>query len=462
MPQLNPEVEPVTVLVADDDAVTRRLLQHHLSSAGYQPLLAADGSEALQKMHDDCLVALLDLQMPGSSGLECLQTMRKKWPDTQVVMISGEGDIEDAVKAMKHGAVDYLTKPFEPDRLLTCIRQAVRNAKLARDNRSLRQVVGGQLPPVEFVAESSVAKDLLSSVRKAASLEVTVLILGPSGTGKSTLARMMHQLSPRAKGPFISVSCANLPRDLIEGELFGHEKGAYTGADSARPGWVELAHQGTLFLDEIGDLPLELQPKLLTFLQEKLVRRLGGTKTREVDVRVIAATNKDLREMVSQKMFREDLYHRLAVVELPVPPLENRHEDIARLAEVILERISLQRGQPAFQLNPKALAKLNQHSWPGNVRELENVLERTTVFCSGQTIEPEDILFQTLPNSPTAATPGEPNPPSLAGKTWEEIEQLAIRQTLQEVKGNRAAAARMLGISERSLYNKINKYGLSD
>ncbi|MEK6239003.1 MAG: sigma-54 dependent transcriptional regulator, partial [Planctomycetales bacterium] len=429
--------ESACVLVADDDAVTRRLLLHHLEKAGHRVLIAQDGSEAQRLLSDEVEVALFDLQMPGASGMECLRRVKEKHPDARVIMISGAGEIRDAVAAMKEGAFDYVAKPFEAEELLARVNQALLSARQARELRGLRQAVGIPTPRVSVVAESQAAQELMTRIRKIAGLESTVLMTGECGTGKTTLARLIHQSSPRSDGPFILVSCAALSRDLIEAELFGHVKGAFTGADRDRPGRVEMAESGTLFLDEIGDLPHELQPKLLDFLQERTFYRVGCNKLRKVNIRLLAATNQDLIKMVDEKLFRADLFHRLTTFHVHVPTLAERREDISRFTEHCLERIRRQRGCPPFSLSRDAAQALLDYPWPGNIRELENVLERATAFCSGSEIHSRDLVFNpfqsgSVPPPSSVGTLG-----SLAESTMEEIWRRAIIDHLKAADGNR-------------------------
>jgi DNA-binding NtrC family response regulator len=443
------------LLVADDDPVTRTLLRRHLEPLGFAIRDAVDGAAALQMADDDVLVALVDLQMPKVSGLECLKRLKKQWPDIQVLMISGEGEISDAVAAMKQGASDYLSKPFDPEKLRARVQQAIRSAELARERSSLKQVVGGQLPQVAPVIVSSASRKLWERAETVAALDEPVLIVGPSGTGKTTIARSIHQMSGRTSGPFVSVSCAALPRDLIEDQLFGHDRHAFTGADSARAGLAEVADGGTLFLDEIGDLPLDLQPKLLTFLDDHSFRRLGGTRDIRVDVRVIAATHQDLESMVRERTFRLDLFYRLNTFKLEIPPLAGREEDILELARRILTGIAERRHTPIPQLSRDAERALTSYAWPGNIRELDNVLQRASAFARGDELTPDDLML--TPTPIRATKPTDSQLPSLAGYTLEEIETRAILDTLAECDGNRAAAARRLGISERTMYNKMKR-----
>jgi len=451
----------VRVLVADDEPLARRSLKRCLCSAGYNVVVACHGREALDLMEEDILVSLLDLNMPEVTGLECLQAIRREFPDTQIIVVSGEGEIEHAVAAMKAGAFEYVTKPFDADELLVHVAQAVKHARLNRDNRGLREAVGQSLPAVEFSANTTVAKELLSRIAKVAGIDSNVLITGESGTGKSTIARLVHQRGSRSNGPFVAVNCASLPRDLIESELFGHAKGAFTGATNDRPGRTEIADGGTLFLDEIGDLPLELQPKLLTFLQERTVQRVGCNKVRKVDVRVIAATHQALAEMCTEKRFREDLYYRLNVLSLHVPPLRDRLEDIKELTNHVLQRIARRRQCIEYEIENDALELLRQYDWPGNIRELENTLERASAFCEEYRILRNDIEFAAVgrPDALDGATK-HASRLTLAGRTLAEIEMQAIEDTLAACGGNKALSARQLGISEKSIYNKMRRHGL--
>jgi len=454
------DLENALVLVADDDPCTRHLFRRYLEGAGFRVIEASDGQEAMARMTEAVGAALFDLKMPKATGFDCLRFVRDRHPDTSALMISASGQVHDAVEAMKQGAFDYLTKPVDPDELIPRVQQAVRSTLLARDNRSLRQAFGYPVLTKSIVERSPVAKALRRQIAKVASLDTTVLITGESGTGKSTLARMIHQLGSRASAPFVAVSCAALPRDLIEAELFGHERGAFTGALAARPGRAEMADGGTLFLDEIGDMPLELQPKLLTFLEDRVVQRLGGGKSRQVNVRVIAATHQDLEHLCEHKRFRQDLYFRLNVLALHVPPLRERPQDLPDLVSEVLARIARQRRCPRFVASERAYKALLEYDWPGNLRELENVLESSTAFCSNSTIMPEDLKFSSLAQPAGASSAAGSTARSLAGLTLKDVERLALQDTLRLCNGNKAQAARRLGISEKGFYNKIKRLGL--
>ena len=445
------------VLIADDDASIRRLLATCLETAGYRTVVAADGSQALAALSDDITVAIFDLLMPGATGQECLEQARLRFPDLAVVVVSGHGDVEDAVEAMRCGAFTYLSKPIDREELLAHVGQAVRTARLARDNRDLRQAVGDLQPPVDFVGGSGPARLLLDQIRRISQLDASVLLTGASGTGKTILARIIHQAGPRAAGTFVTVNCAAMPRDLIEAELFGHTRGAFTGAVGDRPGRAELADGGTLFLDEVGDLPWEVQPKLLTFLQDRTVQRIGSNKTYRADVRVIAATNHDLATMCREKRFREDLFFRLNVLSLRVPTLAERMADMPALVRELLCRISRRRRCLPFEITADALAAIERHDWPGNVRELENVLERATAFCDRGTIATADLSFDDV--TPAEAAGG--GTATLAGLTLAQVEGRAILDTLRATGGNKAKAARQLAISEKSIYNKIKRLKLA-
>lgn len=446
------------VLIADDDPMAIKVLQKHLGSR-FEVVVATDGEQAIAAMSDDLDVALLDLHMPEVSGFECIAHSQKHFPETQVIVITASGDVNDAVEAMKLGASEYISKPFHPEELVLQVQQAVKASQEARDHRGLKAVVARSLPTSEFATKSSAMKQMAKKIGKVAKLDSTVLITGESGTGKSTVARMIHQQGLRPGGPFVAVNCASLPRDLIEAELFGHAKGAFTGAVGDRPGRVEIANGGTLFLDEIGDLPLELQPKLLTFLQDRIIQRIGSNNEIAVDVRLIAATHQNLAEMCTQKRFRQDLFYRVNVLSLEIPAVKDRHADIPDLACSILERISDRRGTPTPKLDDSAIEKLQQYSWPGNIREMENVLESATAFCEGDSIAADDLsLAGEVANANVAeASMG----PQLAGMSLAEVEKLAIQRTLDFCEWNKAKTARVLGISEKTIYNKMRRHGIS-
>ncbi|NNM28361.1 MAG: sigma-54-dependent Fis family transcriptional regulator, partial [Akkermansiaceae bacterium] len=370
-------------------------------------------------------------------------------------VLSGADEAAEAVQAMKLGAVDYLTKPFDPDELFAVLRNARRMRRAERENESLRETFGGAGPETEVVARSEVMREVIEKAGKVAALDSTVLLTGESGVGKGVLARMIHGKSPRTDGPFVTVSCPALPRELLESELFGHEKGAFTGAVKRRIGKVEAARGGTLFLDEVGDLPLDLQPKLLNVLQDRQFQRVGGEAVLDADVRVVAATNLDLEEKIAAGEFREDLFYRLSVIPLEIPPLRERLAEVEALGASILAGMAARRNTKVVQLEKEALQALESFDWPGNVRQLENVLERASAFCEGGVISLEDLPAEF--REPNGSDRG---PSGVGGIPLADLERAALVQTLELCKGNKAETARRLGVTEKSIYNKMKRFGL--
>ncbi len=445
------------VLVADDDETILDFIAETLSETEFEVVKARTGKEALAQVNEDFVVAIIDLNMPEPSGIACLKHLQKHFPDIQTIICTGSSEVSDAVTAMKHGAFEYLTKPVNPDELVELVNRAAETSLLIQENRQLRHALGTPNVRASLIGSSPATRTLLRNAEKIAPLESTVMLTGESGVGKGLLARIIHRMSRRQNGPFVTVSCTALPRDLVEAELFGHEKGAFTGAHEKRPGRVEMAAGGTLFLDEVGDMPIDLQPKLLTFLQDRAFQRIGGNRTISVDLRVIAATHQDLKTMCAEKRFREDLYFRLNVLPIAIPPLRERREDIADLTQFLLAAIADRRAVRPHVVDNAAMELLTRYSWPGNVRELENVLERATAFCEGDRVGVADLppeLHQ-ADHAPPRATA------SLGGMKLEEIEKIALVQTLDLCQGNKSKAARYLGISEKSVYNKMKRLGLS-
>ncbi|PTX99557.1 hypothetical protein DB346_17120 [Verrucomicrobia bacterium LW23] len=442
------------LLIADDDSTIRRLLEYHLRHQGMPLELFEDGRQLLAAMHEDVQVAVVDLNMPHVDGLECLRAIRKGWPCTEVIFLTSVNQAREAVQALREGAFDYITKPFSPDEILMAVRKAAELSQTKRENAVLKQTIGTERTHSGFVGSSVASQNIRDKVARIAPLNATVLITGESGTGKGVLARAIHAASPRSSGPFITVNCPSLPRELLESEMFGHEKGAFTGAHEKRIGRAELANGGTLFLDEVGDLPIDLQPKLLNFLQEKKFQRIGGGKDIPADVRVIAATNQNLKDMVAQKSFREDLYFRLNVLPIEIPSLNERADDIPELSQHILQRIARQRDMAACRIDKDAMRALTFYAWPGNVRELENTLERASAFCTDSLITPADLPAEIAGH---ATAPDGP-PFNLSGWKIEDLERFAIQQTLAACNNNKAEAARVLGISEKSIYNKLKQF----
>ena len=447
---MNKDLNP-TVLIVDDDAFLREHIQGILQSVGYESTKACDGREAIEGLGSKPDLVLLDLNLPEASGLEVLAVAQAKYPDIPIIVVSGTEDVLDAVAALKAGATDYIHKPFESEELLARVKEVFRLRSLERENTDLRSAfqIG---PRIELIATSERGKDLIRLAERSAQVDSTVLITGPSGTGKSAIAQWIHSRSAKAGGAFVCVSCGALPRDLIESELFGHEKGAFTGADRARAGRFESASGGTLFLDEIGELPLDLQPKLLNVLQDRTITRLGSSKAKPFDARVIAATNRDLSVAVEEGAFREDLFYRLNVLHLQAPSLSDRRSDIKPLVEQKLSMITARLGLSNLTMSPEGMEALVGYGWPGNIRELENVLERAIVFAQSDQIRIEDLSYL----RPAKQGPIHAN---LIGSTLAELERQAIQQTLESVNGNRSEAARLLGVSERTIYSRLKDYG---
>jgi len=446
------------LLIVDDDETIQRLLFIAAQDLGWRPVSAGSGQEALDLLDAGIEAVILDHGMPGMNGLETLVLIRERTSSVPVIMLTGLNDAETAVQTLRAGADDYLTKPFELKRLFDLLRQA----KIARSKDPVLPFTAPQpsLKPrrsgkVSLQSENRNLSRLLVHMAKAARLDSNILLTGESGTGKSYFAREIHRLSPRGDEEFITVSCPALPRELLESELFGHERGAFTGATASRAGRFEQASKGTLFLDEIGDLPQELQPKLLNVLQDREFFRVGGSKMLRTDARVIAATNVDLRRRVDEGTFREDLYYRLNIIELRIPSLRERKEDIPSLTTAILERIARRRGSEGWHLTPQAAEALSDYDWPGNVRQLENVLERATAFAEKPLLHTDDFvnLLETRRET-TQLSAGT------RGLTLQEIERDAFIQTYLRTGKNKAKTARELGISERSVYNLLGRHGL--
>ena len=450
---LNPAHSP-NLLIVDDDETIQRLLVIAAQDLGWRPVAAGSGTEALEILGAGIEAVILDHGLPGMNGLQTLVRIRENFPTLPVIMLTGLNDAETAVQALRAGADDYLTKPFELKRLFDLLRQA----KIARrDSPAPTSVSSRPSSKAALQSANPHLRQLLSHLAKAARLDSTILLTGESGTGKSHFAREIHRLSPRTAEEFLTVSCPALPRELLESELFGHERGAFTGATSSRAGRFEQASKGTLFLDEIGDLPSELQPKLLNVLQDREFFRVGGSKMLQTNARVIAATNVNLPARVEAGAFREDLYYRLNIIELQIPALRERKEDIPSLTAGILAQIASRRESEGWQLTPAAAELFLDFDWPGNVRQLENVLERATAFAEKPLLDADD--FQPLlegRRDPTAAN----GAPAGRGLTLQEIERDAFIQTYLRTGKNKAKTARELGISERSVYNLLGRHGL--
>ena len=467
-----------TILIADDEPNMRRVLDGLLRRQGYQVLSAADGQQALRLLVEQAehvAAIITDLRMPKLDGMQLLERTARDYPDIPVVLLTAHGSVDNAVAAVKLGAFDYLEKPFDQSQIRQVLEKAVRTHELRRCEARVSGLAPGK-GRYGLIGTSSPMQTVYNVIEKVADTPSTVLISGESGTGKELVARALHDQSPRRDRPLIKVNCAAIPESLIESELFGYEKGAFTGAVSSKPGRFELADGGTLFLDEIGEIPQEMQVKLLRALQENEFERVGGIRTIQVNVRVVAATNRDLPTEIEAGRFREDLYYRLNVVPLELPPLRRRSDDIPSLVEHILEKSSERLGRTVRGVEPPALAALCGYSWPGNIRELENVLERTLLFCEGGLIRlgdlPEALRGGRPSNRPSPAASPSPTPqpaqPSASGlkeavrQETERVERQMIVSALEETAGNVTHAAKLLQISRKSLQLKMKEHGLRD
>jgi DNA-binding NtrC family response regulator len=452
----------IRVLVVDDDSVLRKLVTDQVGRMGFDSSSARSGEEALELIaKSDFDVVLLDIRMPGLSGLEALREVRKMEDPPEVIMLTADTSLNTGIEAMRLGAYDYLTKPATLEEIEAVIRKADEKRRLVRQNASLKDAVrpSAAEDSAALVYRSRSMEGLALLAETAARSDSTVVITGESGTGKDVLARFIHAHSSRAESPMIAVNCAALPESLFESEFFGHERGAFTGATSTKRGLIEAADSSTLFLDEVGEMPPQTQVKLLRFLEEGRFRRVGATRDRAADVRVIAATNRNLAEDVAAGRFRADLFYRLNVISLHVPPLRQRREDVPALVEHFLTLYRDRFNRPALALTDEALERLSTYGWPGNVRELRNALERAAALTQGDQIEAEHVL----PAAASRATPRDEAAPSADGQggapvTLEELERQHILRVLEQTGGNRERAASILGISARTLYRKLREY----
>ncbi|MCC6398145.1 MAG: sigma-54-dependent Fis family transcriptional regulator [Bacteroidetes bacterium] len=446
------------LLVVDDEAPLRVLLESELSEADeFAVDLAADGGEAINLIQGNVYdVILLDIRMPRVSGIEVLKFVQEYSPTTQVIILTNYADIKTAIETIKLGAYDFLAKPYDIEEIFNTIHRALERRALFIDNKLMKSELSRKTGTHELIGQSPAFLQVIESATRFAESESFVLIQGASGTGKELIANLIHRRSPRNNRPFVAVNCASIPDALLESELFGHEKGAFTNAFTTKQGLVEVANGGTLFLDEVGDISPAIQPKLLRFLETGEFRRVGGTNLLTVDVRVVSASNKILHDEVAAGRFREDLLYRLNVVSLHMPPLRDRPEDIPILADHFLE--SKAKSKNVKRLSAGALALLRAHTWPGNVRELEHVIEGAVLLSSGDVIEESDLpLYFQRGEQPS---PASPLPQPSGSVTLEELERQHIERTLAEQHFNRARTAQVLGISKKTLYLKIKRYGL--
>ncbi len=445
-----------TVLVVDDDLANLESVSRIFQREGLQALTATSGKDALELLRrPDVAVMVTDLMMPGMDGQELLRAARAIRPDVEVVLMTAYGTVETAVAAMKDGAYDFITKPLKRHSLVKAVSKALEKRALVAENLDLKARLADLGAPGgrSLVGQSPAFRAFMDTLRQAAPSSATVLLIGESGTGKELAARAIHELSPRAKGPFIAVNCAALPESILEAELFGVEKGAFTGAVARKEGRFERARGGTLFLDDVGEVPPSAQVKLLRVLQEGEVERLGGTQTLTVDVRLVAATNKDLKREVIESRFREDLFYRLNVVEVRIPSLASRREDIPLLADEFLRRYTAKNSKSIRAFSREALQIVENYAWPGNIRELEHAVERAVVLCRGEIIEAAD-----LPDSVRHGPLGSASQLVIPiGTPMDEVERRVIHETLRHTKGDKTLAAQLLGIAARTIYRKLER-----
>src|SRR5580698_5091862 len=448
-----------TILIVEDEAKMRRLLELNLGEDGFDTRSAADAEAGLDLLqHEPVDLVLTDLKLPGMGGLEFLHAVKRANAALPVVVMTAFGTVETAVEAMKAGASDYVLKPFSLAEMRMAVEKELDVRRLRDENRSLREALGQRYSYPNVVARSAKMQEVLALVDRVAPTPSTVLLGGESGVGKDLIARVIHQRSTRASGPFIKINSTAIPENLLESELFGYEKGAFTGAATSKPGKFELADKGTLFLDEIGDVPPAIQVKLLRVLQEREFERLGGTRTVKVDVRLIAATNRDLREALEEGTFREDLYYRLNVVPIDIAPLRQRKEDIPDLVNLFISRFAGDSGKPVKSISPEAMQILVNSHWPGNVRELQNIIERACALAKGTVLEAADIHLDLRPAKAANGVSGFlPD-----GMTLEHWEDEMIREALRRANGNKSQAARLLGLSRNALRYRLSKIGIAD
>jgi DNA-binding NtrC family response regulator len=449
-----------TILLIEDNERMAEVLARHMEMEGHTVVLVADGEKGIEEFRRQKVdLVLTDLKLPGKSGLEVLQAVKDENPMIPVVVMTAHGTIESAVKAVKEGAFDFLQKPVDPDHLLIIIGKALEARQLVTENLILKEELS-QTKYAKMVGQSRALLEAQEKAKKVAFGTTTVLLLGESGTGKELFARMIHDLSPRKNGPFVAINCAAIPRELLESELFGHERGSFTGATGRKIGKFELGDKGTVFLDEIGDMDIGLQAKLLRVLEGERFMRVGGTSSVKADVRVVAATNKDLQVAVAKHDFREDLYYRLNVFPLVIPPLRDRREDIPLLVEHFLAMYSREVKKEALALSSEAVEVMKHHPWTGNIRELQNCIERAVILCDGREILPEHIGLRVLARSAAEDVPAVGSLQEASSAASRAVEAKMIEKVLRETGGNKTRAAEILQVSYKTLLTKIRDYGL--
>jgi DNA-binding NtrC family response regulator len=443
------------ILVVEDEAKLRRVIELQLTSAGFDVDQAATAEEGLRTV-DRADLVLTDLKLPSMDGLQLLGLIRRQNAQVPVVMMTAFGSVETAVEAMKAGATDFLLKPFSLDHLMQVVHKALEMRALREENRQLKEELGRRYEYDNIIGRSPAMQEIFATIERVAPTRATVLLAGESGVGKDLIARAIHFRSPRRDRPLVKINCTAIPENLMESELFGYEKGAFTGAQTSKPGKFEQADTGTVFLDEIGDVPAAIQVKLLRILQEREFERLGSNVTRHIDVRVVAATNQDLRAALEQGTFREDLYYRLNVVPINIPPLRERKQDIPFLAGHFLHKLAPESASQVESITDAAMEKLLAYHWPGNVRELENVIERSLVMCTGRKLDESDIKMESAPRTrPHGDSNFLPE-----GTTLDQYEQELIREALRRADGNKSQAARLLGLTRNALRYRLTQMGL--
>ncbi|HLB01539.1 MAG TPA: sigma-54 dependent transcriptional regulator [Nitrospiria bacterium] len=453
----------LTILIIEDKESMAQMLVQAIEAEGYEVVWVRDGREGLQKFKETKIdLVVTDLKLPHKSGLEILQAVKEHNPLIPVILMTAYGTVETAVKAVKEGAYDFITKPFDPDHLLLIIAKALEKQRLVTENIILKEEFSKQLKFPRIVGRSHEIREVEEKAQKVAESKTTVLLLGESGTGKELFARAIHSLSPRREGPFVAINCAAIPRDLLESELFGHEKGAFTGAIERRLGKFELADRGTIFLDEIGDMDHSLQAKLLRVLEGSEFMHVGGTTKVKVDVRVVAASNKDLQAAIAQQAFREDLYYRLSVFPITIPPLRERREDIPALVDHFISYYCKEMNKETKTLSPEAQEILQNHVWTGNVRELQNCIERSVILSDANVILPEHlgIRHRTLSDVAEKELPISGTLQEVSTTAAKIAESRLIKKVLKETGGNKSRAAEVLRVSYKTLLTKIKEFGL--